>query len=60
MLYLNFEWVDNEPEADFVAILGVSKSDAQPDRWPTCLHAWGCGGVVDVRNGEVRKGDLIV
>ena len=55
VLYLNFEWVDNEPEADFVAILGVSKSDAQPDRWPTCLHAWGCGGVVDV-----RKGDLIV
>ena len=60
VLNLNFEWVDDEQDADFVAILGVSKSDAQPDRWPNCLHAWGCGGPVDVRNGEVRKADLII
>ena len=59
-LNLNFEWVDDEQDADFVAILGVSKSDAQPDRWPNCLDAWGCGGPVDVRNGEVRKADLII
>ena len=60
VLNLTFEWVNDESNADFVAILGVRKSDALSDRWPNCPHAWGCGGVVDVRNGEVRKADLIV
>ena len=60
VLNLYFEWVEEEVDADFVAVLGVSKSDALPDRWPSCTDAWGCGGVVDVRNGEVRKADLIV
>lgn len=60
VLNLTFEWVEEEVDADFVAVLGVSKSDALPDRWPSCTDAWGCGGVVDVRNGEVRKADLIV
>ena len=60
VLNLYFEWVEEEVDADFVAVLGVSKSDRLPDRWPSCTDAWGCGGVVDVRNGEVRKADLIV
>ena len=60
VLNLDFEWVDDEIDADFVAILGVSKSDALPDRWPNCPNFWGCGGTVDVRNGEVRKADLVV
>ena len=60
VLGLNFEWVEDESDADYVAILGVSESDARPDRWANCPHAWGCGGPVDVRNGEVRKADLIV
>ena len=60
VLNLDFEWVDDEIDADFVAILGVSKSDARPDRWPNCPDFWGCGGTVDVRNGEVRKADLVV
>ena len=60
VLNLTFEWVEDEQDADFVAILGVSKSDELPDRWASCTHAWGCGGVVDVRSGEVRKADLII
>ena len=59
-LNLSFEWVDDEPDADLVAILGVSKSDILSDRWPSCPEFWGCGGTVDVKNGEVRKADLIV
>ena len=60
VLNLTFEWVENERDADYVAILGVSESDTRPDRWANCPHAWGCGGPVDVRGGEVRKADLIV
>ena len=60
MLNLTFEWVADEWDADYVAILGVSESDRRPDRWANCPHAWGCGGPIDVRNGEVRKADLIV
>ena len=60
VLNLTFEWVENERDADYVAILGVSESDERPDRWANCPHAWGCGGPVDVRGGEVRKADLIV
>ena len=59
-LNLSFEWVDDEPDADLVAILGVSKSDILSDRWPSCPVFWGCGGTVDVKSGEVRKADLIV
>ena len=60
VLNLTFEWVENERDADYVAILGVSESDERPDRWANCPHAWGCGGPIDVRGGEVRKADLIV
>ncbi len=60
VLNLTFEWVENERDADYVAILGVSESDSRPDRWANCPHAWGCGGPIDVRGGEVRKADLIV
>ena len=60
VLNLTFEWVEDENDADYVAILGVSESDARPDRWANCPHAWGCGGPIDVRRGEVRKADLIV
>ena len=60
VLNLTFEWVEDEMDADYVAILGVSESDERPDRWANCPHAWGCGGPVDVRGGEVRKADLIV
>jgi len=60
VLNLTFEWVENERDADYVAILGVSESDERPDRWANCPHAWGCGGPIDVRRGEVRKADLIV
>ena len=59
-LNFSFEWVDAEPDADLVAILGVSKSDILSDRWPSCPGFWGCGGTVDVKSGEVRKADLIV
>ena len=59
-LNLNFEWVDDELEADFVAILGVSNSDELPNRWPSCVHYWGCAGTLDVKNGEVRSADLII
>ena len=59
-LNLNFEWVNDELEADFVAILGVSKSDVLSDRWPSCIDAWGCAGPLDVKNGEVRAADLII
>lgn len=60
VLNLTFEWVENEWDADYVAILGVSESDERPDRWASCPHAWGCGGPIDVKGGEVRKADLIV
>ena len=60
VLNLTFEWVEDEAAADFVAVLGVSQSDALPGRWPSCTDAWGCGGVVDVRNGEVLKARLIM
>ena len=60
VLNLTFEWVEDEWDADYVAILGVSESDERPDRWANCPHAWGCGGPIDVRGGEVRKADLIV
>ena len=60
VLNLTFEWVENERDADYVAILGMSTSDVLPDRWANCPHAWGCGGPIDVRGGEVRKADLIV
>ena len=60
VLNLTFEWVEDEWDADYVAILGVPESDERPDRWASCPHAWGCGGAIDVRNGEVRKADLIV
>ena len=60
VLNLRFLWVDDELDADFVAILGVSKDDAVSDRWPSCPEFWGCGGTVDVKSGEVRKADLIV
>lgn len=60
VLNLTFEWVENERDADYVAILGVSKSDARPDRWANCAHAWGCGGPIDVRGGEVRQADMIL
>ena len=55
VLNLTFEWVEDENDADYVAILGVSESDARPDRWANCPHAWGCGGPIDVRRGEARK-----
>ena len=60
VLNLTFEWVEDEWDADYVALLGVSESDERPDRWANCPHAWGCGGPIDVRGGEVRKADLIV
>ena len=60
VLNLIFEWVENERDADYVAILGVSESDERPDRWANCPHAWGCGGTIDVKGGEARKADLIV
>ena len=60
LLNLNFEWVDDELEADFVAILGVSNSDELSNRWPSCVHYWGCAGILDVKNGEVRAADLII
>ena len=60
VLNLTFEWVEDERDADYVAILGVSESDRRPDRWASCPHAWGCGGPIDVKGGEVRKADLIV
>lgn len=60
VLNLTFEWVEDERDADYVAILGVSESDKRPDRWVNCPHAWGCGGPIDVKGGEVRKADLIV
>ena len=60
LLNLRFEWVDDERDADLVAILGVSKSDTLSDRWPSCPEFWGCGGIVDVKSDEVRKADLIV
>ena len=60
VLNLTFEWVEDEKDADYVAILGVSESDERPDRWANCPHAWGCGGPIDVKGGEVRKADLIV
>lgn len=60
LLNLRFEWVDDERDADLVAILGVSKSDTLSDRWPSCPEFWGCGGIVDVKGDEVRKADLIV
>ena len=60
VLNLTFEWVEDERDADYVAILGVSESDERPDRWANCPHAWGCGGPIDVKGGEVRKADLIV
>ena len=61
ILNLTFEWASSEFDADLVAYLGVAKSEARDGRWSDrCLHAWGCGGVNDVRNGEVREGDLVV
>ncbi len=60
VLNLTFEWVEDESDADYVAILGVSESDKRPERWANCPHAWGCGGPIDVRGGEIRKADLIV
>ena len=60
LLSLSFEWVDDENDADLVAILGVSKSDMLSERWPSCPDFWGCGGTVDVKGGTVRKADLIV
>ena len=61
VLNLTFEWADSEFDADLVAVVGVSRSEEYGDRWSErCLHAWGCGGVNDVRNGEVREGDLVV
>ena len=60
LLNLSFLWVDDEWDADLVAILGVSKEDTLSDRWPSCRDVWGCGGKVDVKSGEVRKADLIV
>ena len=60
VLNLDFEWVEEEVDADFVAHVGISISDVVDDRWKNCLDAWGCGGVVEIENGEVRKGDLVV
>lgn len=60
VLNLTFEWVEDEWDADYVAIVGLSESDKRPDRWANCPHAWGCGGPIDVRGGEVRKADVIV
>ncbi|MCY4654675.1 MAG: CAP domain-containing protein [Dehalococcoidia bacterium] len=60
VLNLDFEWVDEESDADFVAHLGISNTDEIDDRWKNCLDAWGCGGVVEIENGEVTKGDFVV
>ena len=60
VLNLDFEWVDEEADADFVAHVGISKTGQTDDRWKDCLDAWGCGGVVEIEGGEVTKGDLIV
>ena len=58
LLNLEFQWVDEELDADFVATLGISLSEKGKGGWRNCAHYWGCGGPNNF--GEVRSGDLVV
>ena len=60
VLNITFEWADSRTDADLVAEVGVSKSEARDEWGETCLHSWGCGVVTDAKNGEVREAELLV
>ena len=57
LLNLDFRWVDEELDADFITELGVSVSERYND-WQRCGECWGYAGPVGY--GEVRGGSLII